>query len=132
MVASADRADLVHEDFVDREAAGGVEHDDVEAFAPPGLHRAVRDLDRGLARNDGQAGDARALGELGELQLRGRALGIEAGEQDAAALLGAEHEADLAGGGGFAGALEPDHEDGDRRRDVQVERHRTFAAEALD
>ena len=43
-----------------------------------------------------------------------------------------EAQRQLARGGGLAGALQADHQDGDRRGGVQVERHRAGAAELLD
>ena len=54
----------------------------------------------------------------GELELGGRALGVERGEQDLLAVLVAQAQRELAGGGGLAGALQADHQDGDggRRR----------------
>ncbi len=114
------------------EPAGGVEDDDVEALAPAGFHGAARDLHGRLAGDDGQRGDLGALAELGELELSGGALGVERGEQHALARAFAQAEADLAGGSGLAGALEADHQDGDRRRCVQVDGHRALAAQLLD
>ena len=92
----------------------------------------MRNLYGRLALDDGQAAHTRALGKLSELQLGGRTLGIQAGEQDAATFLRTQHEADLAGGRGLAGALKSDHQDGNGGRDVEVERDGAFATQALD
>src|SRR3546814_2076825 len=51
------RLHLVHQLLVDVEAARGVEHQDVIALKLRGLHRAARDLDRPLARDDRQRRD---------------------------------------------------------------------------
>ena len=102
----ADGFDLFHQREVDREAAGGIQDDDVEDFAARGIHGALGDLQRRLAGDDRQRGHLGALGQLFELELGGGALGIEAGEQDFFALAGFQAQRDFAGGGGFAGTLE--------------------------
>ena len=125
-------AHLGHQRLVDREPAGGVEDDHVVAFAAPGLHRTAGDLHRGLAGHDRQGADPGLGRELLQLQLGGRALGVEAGEQHAAALARLQAQRDLARGGGLAGALETDHQDRHRGSGIQVERHRAGAAELVD
>ena len=82
--------------------------------------------------DDRQARHAGPLGELCQLELRRRALRVEAGQQHAAAQPLLQAQRDLAGGGGLARALQPDHQDGDRRRGVEVERHRSCPAQLLD
>ena len=52
LVACLHVGDFAHQFFVDRRAAGGVEHDDVVAAEFGGIHGTVRDLNRRLARDD--------------------------------------------------------------------------------
>ena len=82
--------------------------------------------------HDRQARHAGPLGQLCELELRGRALRVEAGQQHPAAQPLMQAERELAGGGGLARALQPDHQHGDRRRGIEVERHRSRPAQLLD
>ncbi len=124
--------DLAHQRHVDRQAAGGVEDHHVVDLAPAHIHRAVGDLQRRLAEDDGQAADAGTLSELLELELGGGALGVEAGEKHPLAVAFRQAQRDLAGGGGLARALQADHQDGDRRRGVEVEGHGTLAAQGLN
>ncbi len=140
----ADVGHFLHQLFVDGEAAGGVEDQDVEAFAAGLLERAARDRQRHFQRHDRQRGDAGLLTQDLELLLRRRAAGVERGHHDlaldreGAAEFGrhalralAEAIADLGAGRGLAGALEADHQDDDRRNGVEVEvGHR--AAQHLD
>ena len=112
---------LAHHLLVDRGAAGGVEEEDVIAADLGGLDRAAGDVGGQLARNDRQRGDQRTglLGEDRELFHGRRAAHVERGEQDA--LLAAVGEAfgDLAGGGGFARALQAGHHH-DRRGHIDA------------
>ena len=128
----ADGGHLVHQRLVDGQPAGGVEDDDVEHLAPGGIHGADGDLKRRLAGDNGQAGNAGLFGKLGELELGGRALGVETGQQHLLALPLGETQRQLAGRRGLAGALQADHEDGHRRDGAQVDRHGAGAAELLD
>ena len=54
----AHRGDFEHQLLVDVQPAGGVEHHDVVALAPPDFQRAPGDLDRALPRHDRQCRDA--------------------------------------------------------------------------
>ena len=128
----ADFLHLRHQRLVDREAAGGVEQHDVVTLAPGGIHRALGYLHRGLAGDDGQAGDARLLGQLLQLQLRGGPLGVEAGEQDLLLQPLPEAQREFAGGGGLAGALQADQQDRHRRGGVEVDRDGAGTAQLLD
>ena len=128
----ADFLHLRHQRFVDRQAPGGIEDHDVEHFAARRVHRAPGDLNRRLEGNDLQAGHACPFGELLQLQLRGRALGIQAGQQHLLALPVLQPQRQLAGGGGLAGALQTGHQDGHRRHGIQVDLDRTGAAKRLD
>ena len=125
-------AHLVHQRLVYGEAAGGVEDNDVEPLAPSRFHRAPGDLHGGLAGDDRQAGDAGAFGELGQLELGGGALRVQAGEQDAALLAPGEPQRQLARGGGLARALQPDHQDRRGRGGREVARHGAGAAQRFD
>ena len=77
-----DRGRLGHQLFVDMGAAGGVEDQHVIAAEPALGERAAGNLDRGLAGDDRQGGDADLLAEHAQLLHGGRAAGVERGEQD--------------------------------------------------
>ena len=110
-----------HHRFVERGAAGGVEQHDVVAAELRRLQRALRDLRRRLALHDRQRLDADVAAEHGELLHRRRAAGVERGHQHLALVALGQAAGELCGGGGFAGALQADHHDGDRRRRVEVD-----------
>ena len=80
----------------------------------------------------GRTGHARLLGQLLQLQLRGGPLRVEAGEQDLLLQPLAETQRELAGGGGLAGALQPDQQDRHRRGGVEVDRDGAGTAQLLD
>ena len=125
---------LAHEVFVDVEAAGGVDDEGVAAH------------DRGFAAGFfGQAVDQRRTGgfallvafvELGldgfgddfELLAGGGAVDVDGDEHGAVAAL-FEPGRELAGGGGFAGALQAGHENDRGRLRGEFEAGRVFAEE---
>ena len=113
---------LRHHGFVEGDAAGGVEQDDVVAAELAGLDGPLRDLHRRLAGHDRQRIDADLLAEHGELFHGGRAAGIEGGHQGLALHHLGEPLGDFRRGRGFARALQTDHHDGDRRRRIEVDR----------
>ena len=59
-----DGRDLVHQVFVDMQAAGGIEQHHVEALQPCHIHGAPRDGKRHLAGHDRQGGDAYLLADV--------------------------------------------------------------------
>src|SRR6185437_8799274 len=75
----ADVGDLLHQLFVDRQPAGGVEDQDIEALAPRRLERPAGDCERHLERDDRQGRHAGLLAQHRELLLRGGTAGIERG-----------------------------------------------------
>ena len=83
----ADRLHLVHQDFVDVQASGSVEHVDVIAAERRLLFGAPGDLHRGFALDDGQGIDADLGAEDGKLFHRGGTVGVERRHQDALAVL---------------------------------------------
>ena len=84
---------------------------DVVALAAPDLQRAPGDLDRALAGDDRQGGDADLAAELGQLLLRRRPLHVERGHQHLLALAVLQAQRDLGGGRRLARALQPDQHD---------------------
>ena len=112
---------LAHHRVVERGAAGGVEQHHVVAAEPGGLERALGDLRRLLAFDHRQRVDLRLAAEHGELLHRRRPAHVERGHQHLALLPVGEALGDFGGGGGFAGALQADHHDGDRRRGVEID-----------
>ena len=107
----ADRLHFVHQNFVDVHPAGGIEEQHVIA-AEGGLgFRTFGDLDGGFALDDGQRVDADLAAEDGKLLHCCRAVGVKAGKEDALAVLFRQPFGELGGGGGFAGALQADHQD---------------------
>ena len=121
---AADFRRLVHQRLVEREPAGGIEHDHVIAAKPRRLRRACGDLHRALSGDDRQRVDADLEAEHGELLHGSRPAGVERGHQHLALLQFGEALGDLGGGRGFAGALQSHHHDEDRRRRVEVDRLR--------
>ena len=118
----AHRRDFLHQRLVDVEPAGGVEDDDVVAFAPAGIERALGDRDRRLPRDDRQRRHADLLRQHRELLLRRRAVHVERRQQDLAPLAVFQQPRELRRGRGFARALQADHHHDDRRHGVEVER----------
>ena len=112
---------LRHHLFVERGAAGGVEQHDVVAAELAGLQRAARDLRRLLACDDRQRRDVEIAAEHGELLHRRRAVDVERGHQHLALVALDEAARELGGGGGFAGALQADHHDRDRRHGIEID-----------
>ena len=110
-----------HHLFVERGAAGGVEQHDVVAAELAGFQRAARDLRGLLAFDDRQRRDIEIAPEHGELLHGGRTVDVERGHQHLALVALGEAAGELGGGGGFAGALQADHHDRDRRHRVEVD-----------
>ena len=128
----AHRADLIHQRLIDREPAGGVEDDDVEHLTAPHLHGTAGNLHRGLAGHDRQRADAGLLRQLLQLQLRGRALRVERGEQHPLSLALGEAQRELARGRRLAGTLQAYHQERDWRGGVQIERNGPSTTERFD
>ena len=128
----ADGLHLVHQDFVDMQASGGVEEDDVIA-AEIGLGLgALGDLDGGFALDDGQAVHADLGAQDRQLLHRRRAVGVERGEEDLLAVLFLQPLRQLRGGGGLPRTLQADHQDR-RGRIVDLQRlGRAIAGEDAD
>ena len=116
-----DLGDLGHQRLVDGDAAGGVEHDHVEAAEPRRLDRPPGDLHRRLAGDDRQRVDPDLLSEHRELLHRGRTPRVERRHQHAAAAALGEALGDLRGRRGFARTLQPHHHDGHRRHGVEID-----------
>ena len=74
---TANGGDLVHQHFVDMQAAGGIQDDHIVAAETTGLHRAFRNINRLLAVDDRQGGDIGLFTQDRQLLLRGRAIDIE-------------------------------------------------------
>ena len=106
---------LVHHLFVERDAAGGVEQHHVVAAELGRLDRAAGDLHGRLPLDDRQGRHVDLLAEHGELLHRGGPARVERRHQHLGVAL-AQALGDLRSGGGFAGALQPDHHDRHRRR----------------
>ncbi len=110
-----------HHLFVERGAAGGVEQHHVVAAEFSGFQRAARDLRRLLAGNDRQGLDLEIAPEHCELLHRRRAIDIEGSHQHLALVALGQAAGKFCSRGGFAGALQPDHHDRDRRHGVEVD-----------
>ena len=123
----ADLHRLRHERFVDVGAPRRVEHDHVVAAKPRGIERAARDLLRRLARNDGERLDLRLLAQDAQLLLRRRPPRVERGHQHFLLVAVGKPLGDLGRGRRLAGALQADEHDRDRRRGMEIDRHRIGA-----
>ena len=110
-----------HHLFVERGAAGGVEQHHVVAAELGGFQRAPGDLRRLLAGDDRQGLDIEIAPEHRELLHRRRAIDVERGHQHLALVALGQAAGELGGRGGFAGALQADHHDRDRRHGVEVD-----------
>jgi hypothetical protein len=104
-------------------AARGVEDDDIVAAEPALALGAPGDFDWSLVLLDRQRVDADLLAEHAQLLLGGRTAVVERGHQDLLALPLFQPLGDLARMRGLAGALQAHHQDADRRRGVEIERH---------
>ncbi len=113
---------LVHQLVIERDAAGGVVDHGIEAAETGRSFGALGDLDRVFARDDGEHVEAVITAEHRELFHRGRAAGIERGEQNLLLLAFLQALGDLRGGRGLARALQADHEDTDRRHGLKIDR----------
>ena len=110
-----------HHFFVERGAAGGVEQHHVVAAEFCGLQRAPGDLRRLLAGDNRQGLDIEVAPEHRELLHRRRAIDVERGHQHLALVALGQAAGKFGGRGGFAGALQADHHDRDRRHGVEVD-----------
>ena len=113
---------LAHHRFVERGAAGGVEDHDVVAAKLAGFDGAAGDLWRGLSLDHRQRVDLRVTSKHGELFHRRRTAHVKRSHQHFAALPIGQALRKFGGGGGFAGALQAHHHNGDRRRGIQINR----------
>ena len=111
---------FAHHLFVEGGAARGIEQHDVVAAELAGLQRALRDLHRLLSRDDRQRLDGQVAAEHSELFLRSRAIDVERRHQNFFLVALGQPARQFCGGGGFAGALQTDHHDRDRRRRVEI------------
>ena len=119
--ALVDALELVHQFVVDVQPAGGVEDDDVDAFFPGFLHSVVADDDRVGGAALGIDSEAELFADDVELVDGGGALQVGGDEQRLATLL-LDHAAELAAGGGFAGALQAAHHEDAGIAGLQVQR----------
>ena len=123
---------LGHQAFVEGDAAGGVEDQDIEALQLRRRQGASGDLDRALARHDRQGGDLDLLTQLGQLLHGRRTTRVQRGHHDLLAVELGQTQRQLGRGRGLARALQAGHQDHGRRRGVQVDRRRLVAAQHLD
>ena len=112
---------LRHHFFVERGAAGGVQQHHVVAAELRSLERAACDLLRLLAGHDRQRRHLEVAAEYGQLLHRRRAVDVERSHQHLALVTLGEAAGKFCGGGGFAGALQADHHDRNRRHGVEVD-----------
>ena len=110
-----------HHLFVERGAAGGIEQHHVVAAELCGFQCALGDLRRLLAGNDRQGLDIEIAAEHRELLHRRGAIDVERGHQHLALVALGQTAAEFCSGGGFAGALQADHHDRDRRHGVEID-----------
>ena len=121
-----------HQRFIDMQAARGIEQQHVKILEPRGFHRAPRDIDRLLARDDREGRNLRLLAEHRQLLLRGRAVDVERCHHRLLAVLFAQQLAELGGGGGLARTLQADHHDHDRRLCLQDQAFGFMPAKRFD
>ena len=112
---------LAHHLFVERGAAGGVEQQHVVAAELGRLQRAFCNLRGLLAGHDRQCRNVEVAPEHGQLLHRRRAVDVERGHQHLALVALGHAAGEFCGGGGFAGALQADHHDGDRRHRIEID-----------
>ena len=103
--------DLVHEGFVDGEAAGGVDNHRVVALGLGFLNGGEGDLDGIFLFEIHEDGHFDLLGEDAELLDGGGAIGVAGGEERTAVFLRLEEEGEFTGEGGLTGTVETGHED---------------------
>ena len=113
-------AELVHQFVVDVQAAGGVDEDHVAGGEFGFLDGAADDFERLVGAGAGPELRADGFGDLRELFARGGTVDVGGNDEGAMAVL-REPFGELAGGGGFAGALQADDHP-DRRRARSEER----------
>ena len=111
-----------HQLFVNMGAASGVEDHHIVAAEAGGHHGAGGDLSRALAENDGERRDAGLFTQYTELFLRGRTARIQRGQQHLFAVAVGKAFADFRRGRGFARALQANHQYGDGRRRIEIDR----------
>jgi hypothetical protein len=110
-----------HHLFVERGAAGGVEQHHVVAAELAGFECAFCNLRRLLPGHDRQRRNVEIAAQHRQLLHRRGAIDVERGHQHLA-LVALDHAArEFCGGGGFAGALQADHHDRDRRHRIEVD-----------
>ncbi len=125
------RLHLGHQRGVDVEPPGGVEEEDVEALQLRRRPRPPRDIDRRLAGDDRQGGDARLLAQHAQLLLRRGPRDVERRHQHLLGVLLGQPLGELGGRRRLARPLQADDHDHGGRRHAEVERCRV-AAEHLD
>ena len=117
-----------HQRFINRKAPGSVQHHYIVKLTPRDIHGAGSNFKRALAGDDRQAGHFRAFGQLLQLQLRRRAMHIKRCQQYLFLVAPAQAQRDLARGCGLARTLQAHHQNGDRRRRIQINATRPFSA----
>ena len=111
-----EEAEFVHQLFVDVQAAGSVHQDHVGGGKLGFADGALGDFERLVRAGAGPAAHSYGFGDLCELFPGGGAVDVGGDNQGAVAVAGQPFR-ELAGGGGFAGALKADdHPDGRRPR----------------
>ncbi len=113
---------LAHHRFVERGAAGGVEYHDVVAAKLGSFDGAAGDLWRRLSLDHRQRVDLRVTSKHSKLFHRRRTAHVERSHQHFAALPIGQALRKFGGGGGFAGALQAHHHNGDRWRGMKINR----------
>ena len=112
---------FAHHLFVEGGAARGIEQHDVVAAELASLQRALRDLHRLLTSDDRKGFDREVAAQNCKLFLRGRTIDVERRHQNFFLVALGQAARQFRGGGGFAGALQADHHDGDRRRRIEID-----------
>ena len=109
-----EHGELVHQLVVNVQAAGGIDQNHVAGGKLCFADGAAHDFERLVGAGAGPDGSAGGFGDLRELFAGGGAIDVGGNDDGAVAVLG-EPFAELAGGGGFAGALQAADQP-DRRR----------------
>ena len=110
-----------HHGFVERGTAGGVEQHDVITGKASRLERALSDLRRLLAFDDGKGFNTDLPAKHRKLFHGGRPPHVERRHENLAPALLGEALGDLGGGRRLARTLQPDHHDRDRRRRIEID-----------